>query len=147
MRFTLVLFTLLLASCSSGPPTGLSTELPGTAWTLERIVFADGTVERGSGERITFAPNGGVLIASCNTCNGSYRMRGNELRVPEALACTRRACGTDEIELEVFFTGTMALRRDGSYLIVEQAEAVETAQLLFLPVAEGGAVSSSETGR
>lgn len=147
MRFTLLFAVLLVAGCSGGPPTGLSADLPGTAWTLERIVYADGNVARGSGERITFTPDGGLLVASCNTCNATYRMRGNELRVSEDMACTRRGCAPDEIELEAFVTGTLSLRFDGSYLVVERAEASETAQLLFLPVAESGSISSSAAGR
>lgn len=134
MRFTLLLVLLTAAGCSS-PPTGLSAELPGTSWTLERVVHQDGRVERGSGERITFAPDGNVLIVSCNTCNGSYRMRGNELSVRSPLACTRRACAPGTIELETFFEESVALQRDGAYLIAE-GEAPGAAQLLFLPVSE-----------
>lgn len=147
MRFTLLLAVLLIAGCSSGPPTGLSAELPGTAWTLERIVFADGSVERGTGERITFTPDGGLLITSCNTCNGTYRMRGNELAISESLACTRRGCAPDEIELEMLLVGDLVLTRDGSYLIVEQAGGLESPQLLFLPMSDAGSVSSSPAGR
>ncbi|GAB5535158.1 MAG: hypothetical protein Rubg2KO_14070 [Rubricoccaceae bacterium] len=137
MRFTLLLALLVVVGCSSPPPTGLSAELPGTAWTLERVVYDDGRVARGTGEqRITFEPDGGVLIVSCNTCNGTYRMRGNELMVRDPMACTRRGCMEGEIELETFFQGEMTLSLDGSYLIIESAEAIEAAQLLFLPVSE-----------
>jgi len=140
MRFTLLLALLLVVGCSSPPPTGLSAELPGTAWTLERVVYDDGRVERGTGEqRITFEPDGSVLIVSCNTCNGTYRMRGNELTVRDPMACTRRGCMEEEIELETFFSGDMTLRRDGSYLIIESTEAIEAAQLLFLPVSSSPA--------
>lgn len=145
MRFTFLVAILAVAGCSS-PPTGLSAELPGTAWTLERVVYDDGRVERGSGERITFDPDGGVLIASCNTCNGTYRMRGNELRIASPMACTRRGCMETEIELETFFDGDMVLQRDGAYLIVESTEAIDAAQLLFLPVSQSPPVSSSSAG-
>ncbi|MEO0558424.1 MAG: META domain-containing protein [Bacteroidota bacterium] len=137
MRFTLLFAFLFAIGCSSPPPTGLSAELPGTAWTLERVVYDDGRVERGTGEqRITFEPDGRVLIVSCNTCNGTYRMRGNELTMRDPMACTRRGCMEQEIELETFFSGAMTLSRDGSYLIVESLEAADPAQLLFLPVSD-----------
>lgn len=137
LRAGLVPLVLLLVAGCSRTPTGLSAELPGTAWTLERVVYADGTVERGTGERITFDPDGRVLLASCNTCNGTFRLRGNRLQVREPLACTRRGCTEGEIELEVFFEEERQLTRDGAYLIVEGEES--SAQLLFLPVATSAA--------
>ena len=132
MRSAFLVALALLAGCSR-PPTGLGAEVPGTSWTLERVVYADGRVERGSGERVSFNPDGTLLVASCNTCNGSYRFRGARLSTRGPLACTRRACMPGEVELETYFDGEHAVRRDGSYLIVE-AGADGTTQLLFLPV-------------
>ena len=139
MRFTLILALLALAGCSS-PPTGLSAELPGTAWTLERVVYADGRVARGTGERVTFEPDGRVLVVSCNTCNGTYRMRGNELAVRSPMACTLRACADGAVELERYLDGDLTLQRDGAYLIMEGV-LPDSPQLHFLPVS--GAISSS----
>ena len=136
LRAGLFPLALLVAAGCARTPTGLSAELPGTSWTLERVVYADGSVERGAGERITFEPDGRVLVVSCNTCNGTFRLRGNRLQVREPLACTRRACAEGAVELEAFFEEERQLTRDGAYLIADGEG--ESAQLLFLPVTTAG---------
>ncbi len=133
MRLALLALLVLSAGCSQAP-TGLAADVPGSSWTLERVVLADGTVLRGDGDRVTFAPDGGLTLASCNVCNGRYSVRDDVLTVEGPLACTLRACEPGTVELERYLGGTATLRPDGGYLIVEPAEG-EGAQVLLVPAA------------
>lgn len=143
MRFpSLVVLVVLIAGCS-GPPTGLAADLPGTTWTVERVVRADGMVLRGGDDQVTFGPDGALTLSSCNACNGRYRMRGGALRVEEGMACTKRACPDTRIELERYVAGELTVRLEGQYLIIEGAAETDapTAQVLLLP--EGGVPPSA----
>lgn len=134
MRALLLVVPLLAAGCSRAP-TGLAADLPGSTWTVERVVLADGTVLRGADDQVTFGTEGTLRLSSCNACNGRFRMRGDALRVEEPMACTKRACLDDRIELERYLTGEMAVRLDGQYLVVEEVPeggGVGT-QVLLLP--------------
>ena len=131
----LALFPIAVAALSvgcGGPPTGLAAEVPGSSWTLERVVLADGAVVRGDGARVTFAPDGALSLSSCNECNGRYSVREDVLTVGAPLACTKRACPAGAVELERYFGGVSALRRDGAYLVVEPADAA-VGQVLLVP--------------
>lgn len=121
-----------LAGCAGTPAVS---DYAGTMWTLDRIVGADGSVTRGSGEeQLTFGTDGQLSLASCNQCSGPFRTRGATLTVGEAMACTRRGCPDGAIELERYVTGERTLRREGTYLVVESADAAGgTTQLLFVP--------------
>ncbi|MEM6287216.1 MAG: META domain-containing protein [Bacteroidota bacterium] len=128
-----LLTTVFLAGCGRAP-TGLAAELPGTTWTLERVVLADGSVLRGSDDQMTFGPDGGLTLSSCNTCNGRFRLRGDDLRLDDAMVCTKRACMDGQVELERYLTGHLTLRMDGQYLVAEPADEMAAAtQVLFLP--------------
>lgn len=111
---------------------GLEADLPGSSWSLERIVLADGSVLRGDGDQITFASGGTLTVSSCNICNGRYAVEGDQLTVQEPLGCTRRACLSGAIELERYLASPATLRRDGAYLVIEP-EASEAEQILFVP--------------
>ena len=131
----LALFALVLAVVSTGcsrPPTGLAAEVPGSSWTVERVVLADGTVVRGDGDRVTFAPDGALTLSSCNVCNGRYAVREDVLTVEEPLACTRAGCAPGAVELERYLGSTATLRRDGAYLVAES----EGAQVLLVPAGD-----------
>ena len=133
MRLPLVALALsALAGCSTPPPAGLGAELSGSSWTLERVVRADGTVQRGGGDQITFAAGGELALSSCNACTGSYAVTGDVLTVGEPLACTRRGCAPGAVALERVIGGSATLRRDGVYLVVEPA-AGDVEQALFVP--------------
>ena len=141
MRALLLFAVLLTAGCGSSPPTGLAAEVPGTSWTLERVVLADGTVLRGDGDQVTFAPDGSVVIASCNQCSGRYSMREDLLTVDAPLACTRRACPVSTVELERYLGGVSTLSRDGAYLVAEpltEAGGVTGVQVLMVPASVTG---------
>ncbi len=133
MRVVLASLAVLctLAGCGPSAPVGLAADVPGTTWSLERIVAADGAVQRGMGEQVSFGPQGSLSVASCNQCSGRYSVRDSVLTVPGALACTRRACPTGTVELEAYLSGRSVLRRDGSYLVVRPDSSRE--QILFVP--------------
>lgn len=133
----LALSALALVALSTGcsrAPTGLAAEVPGSSWTLERVVDADGTVLRGDGDRVTFAPDGALTLASCNACSGRYSVREDVLTVEGPLACTARACAPGAVELERYLGGASALRRDGAYLVAESAGG---AHVLLVPAGSG----------
>ena len=126
-----------LAATSGCAGTPAVSDFAGTTWTLDRIVGADGSVTRGSGEeRLTFGADGRLALASCNQCSGPFQTSGSTLTVGEAMACTRRGCPDGAIELERYVRGQQTLRREGTYLVVEAADATgATTQLLFVPEA------------
>ena len=127
------LLAAALSACAGPPPTGFEAALPGTTWTVERVVDADGVVRRTDGGRVTFAADGGLTLESCNVCNGSYAVRDDALRVDEPLACTRRACAPDALELERYVAGPLELRREGAYLILEPLGVPDGPQIHLVP--------------
>ena len=121
----------------------MEAELPGSSWTLERVVRADGTVQRGAGAQVTFSADGGLVLSSCNACTGRYRVTGDVLTIDGPLACTRRGCAPGEVELERALGASATLRREGVYLVAEpipgEGEAAPQAeQVLFVPAGAGG---------
>ena len=132
MRLLLALALPLALFGCSGPPTGLAADLPGSTWTVERVVTGDGEILRGEGQ-VTFGATGSLSVSSCNVCNGTYAVRGDALEVREPLACTRRGCPPDALELEQFFAGSLTMRRDGLYLVVEPDPLGDGPQVLLLP--------------
>lgn len=143
--FSLVVVLFAFAGCRQ-PPTGLAADLPGSTWTVERVVLGDGAVLRGADDQVTFGTDGTLRLSSCNSCNGRFRMRGDVLRVEGPVACTKRACTDDRIELERYLTGDVTVRLDGQYLVVETGpEAAEAgAQVLLLP--DGAVLPDDPTG-
>ncbi len=131
----LLLVALFALSAGCGSTPAASSSYAGTVWTLDRIVGADGSVTRGSGEeRLTFGADGRLSLASCNQCGGAYRLDGATLTVDPAMACTRRGCPDGAIELERYVSGTQTLHREGAYLVLEPAGAPgAAAQLVFVP--------------
>ena len=122
---------LTLAACQPTAPVGVASDVPGTTWSLERLVLDGGEVRRGQGEQVSFGPEGSLSIASCNLCSGRYAVDDSVLTIDGPLACTRRACQPGTVELESHLEGTSTLRRDGAYLIVEPDSLAE--QILFVP--------------
>ena len=137
MRPLLAFALLLAASGCAGPPTGLAADLAGTTWTVERVVAGNGEIIRGEG-RVTFGASGSLSVSSCNVCNGGYAVRGTSLEVLEPLACTRRGCAPGALELEDFFAGSLTVRRDGLYLVVEPSPLDDGPQVLLLPSGTAG---------
>ncbi len=126
-----LLAVLLLSGCGVRP-TGLASTLPGSTWLLDRIVGADGSVRRGTGETVAFGADGRISLASCNLCGGGYTVSSSGvLTLGAGLACTRRGCPDGAIELERDLTGPLQMSRDGEYLVLSAAGG--TPQILLLP--------------
>ncbi|WP_412062926.1 META domain-containing protein [Rubrivirga sp. IMCC45206] len=121
-----------LAACSPPVPVGVAAEVPGTTWSLERIVTADGEIARAEPAEISFGPQGSLAIQSCNACSGRYAASDSLLTIEGPLACTKKACPAGALELERHVMGTSVMRRDGLYLTVLPADST-VAQLLFVP--------------
>ena len=118
MRLLCLALALFLVGCGGSPRTGAMAELAGTAWTVERIVYPTGEVIRGGGETLAFGTDGSLSMSSCNSCQGRYRARRVTVEIRQPLACTRRACATDAVELERFIGGVQRVERDGAYLVL-----------------------------
>ncbi len=113
----------------------MAAALPGTSWTLERIVLADSGVLRGDGDQVTFNADGTLNLSSCNLCSGQFTMQDSVLTVQEPMGCTRRACMNGQVELERYLMGASVVRRDGVYLVVEPT-AGPAEQILFVPASD-----------
>ncbi|WP_412067417.1 META domain-containing protein [Rubrivirga sp. IMCC43871] len=127
-----VLGTAALAACSPSAPVGIAAEVPGTTWSLERIVTADGDVVRAEPAEISFGPEGSLAIQSCNACSGRYAAQDSVLTIDGPLACTKKACPAGALELERHVMGASVMRREGLYLTVLPADSTVD-QLLFVP--------------
>ena len=135
MRVLSLILVLAAAGCTGAPslppPVGLAAEIPGTTWTVERVVEADGDLGRGFAEQVAFGDDGDLRITACNDCSGRYTMTDDVLTVEPVLACTRRACPSAALPLGTILEGTSTLRRDGDYLVV--ANDSLNVQLLMVP--------------
>ena len=115
-----LLALLVVLSACSAPPTGEAAALPGSSWTVERIVLEGGDLVRGDGEqRVTFGDDGSIAVSSCNDCTGRYRISGDALSLVAPLGCTRKACPTGTLELERYLAGVTRLSRDGDFLVLQ----------------------------
>ncbi|MGB3542905.1 META domain-containing protein [Rubrivirga sp.] len=130
MRFLPALLVVLQISACSAPPSGEAAELPGSSWTVERIVLEDGGLERGDGaQQVTFGDDGSIAISSCNDCSGRFVIEDDALSFSNVLACTKRACPTGTLELERLLGDETQISRDGDFLVL-QPEGSETRILL-----------------
>jgi heat shock protein HslJ len=130
VRYLSVFVALLIGSACSTPPVGEAAVLPGSSWTVERIVLEDGGLERGDGtQTITFGDDGSIAVSSCNDCAGRYTIEGDALALEDVLACTKRACPTGTLELERLLSGTTQISRDGDFLVL-QPDSSDTRVLL-----------------
>ena len=132
MRTALASALLICLGGCGATPTGFQVDLPGSSWTLERVVRTDGSVARGDGDQVTFAADGSLALSSCNACSGEYSVRGDVLSIEAPLACTKRACAPGAVELERVLGTEATLRREGVYLIAEPLTG-DAEQVLFVP--------------
>ena len=129
---TLALLSAVLLGGCGVRPTGLASTLPGSTWLVDRIVGADGSVRRGTGETVAFGADGRISLASCNLCGGAYTVSSSGvLSVGPGLACTRRGCPEGATELEREITGALRTSRDGEYLVLTAVEGGR--QVILLP--------------
>lgn len=141
----LLLVVTAVAGCGGG--TDAYASLTTSAWVLDRLVGADGSVQRGDGARLTFGAEGTLSLASCNLCTARYRLSNDVLTVAPAQACTQRACAPGGIELERYVAEPMTVERDGIYLVLDPVDPASTVpQLVFVPEAPavGGAPATPD---
>lgn len=145
MRTPLLLVAVLsfiAVGCQGPAPVGLAADVPGTTWSVERVVLDDGQILRGGNDQVSFGPEGSLSISSCNLCSGRYAMEDSVLTIGEPLACTRRGCAPGALELENHLAGTSVVRRDGIYLVVRPDSLAE--QILLVPASEQDAASVTD---
>ncbi|HET9316834.1 MAG TPA: META domain-containing protein [Vicinamibacteria bacterium] len=107
---------LALVSCSDGV-TGPS-DLTGGVWRLSSMRLAGATSsfvpDDASRFTVEFGPDGVIGVrADCNSCGGTYSLRGDRLDVP-GMACTLALCATPQGgEFANLIEGTATLDKDG----------------------------------
>ena len=122
MRLVLLAFAVLfVAACGTTelPPNVLSD----TSWTLVSIVENGDSLTTVPPDRLAFQADSGVRLQSCNNCVGLYAFDDDGLTI-ERLACTRRACPADRLELDRYLSGRNAYRRDGDQLMIGVSDTV-----------------------
>lgn len=134
---TILSCTGLLTGCTGIGSTVSPATLSGSSWTVERIVYPAGNVVRGDGETLSFDSDGAVFMASCNSCGGTWQLKGNVLEI-SAARCTLRACAPDVIELETLIAPQMNVERTGEYLTLSWTGEEQGARIMLLPASDSG---------
>jgi heat shock protein HslJ len=111
----LLTLAVVAAGCNWFPLLSTSDPLAGTRWQLVELVTDEGTRYERSDVDLSFDSTGRVHTSSCNICNGSYETSGSQLLV-DRMACTRRACPPEVIELAQYVEGATRFSRDGERL-------------------------------
>ncbi|CAN5501335.1 hypothetical protein BH23BAC4_BH23BAC4_15220 [soil metagenome] len=106
---------VVAAGCHFFPFLSSSDPLAGTNWQLTELVTEDGLHYEQLNVDLSFDSSGRVQTSSCNICNGSYETSGSQLLV-DRMACTRRACPPEVIELAQYVEGTTRFSREGERL-------------------------------
>ena len=115
------LMSLSLISCSDGV-TGAS-DVVGGVWRLSSMRLAGATSsfvpEDPARFTVEFKADGTIGVrADCNSCGGSYALRGDQLSVP-GMACTLALCATPQGgEFANLIEGVSTLDRDGDATLV-----------------------------
>ncbi len=102
MRLALIALVLFVAACGTTdlPPNRLS----GTSWQLVALVEHGDSLTTVPPDKLAFQTDSGVRLQSCNNCVGLYAFDDDGLTM-ERLACTRRACPADRLELARYLDG------------------------------------------
>lgn len=132
LGFFFVLSFGILAGCAGPGSARVASVLPGSTWTVERIVYPTGRVVRGDGETLSFDADGSLGLSSCNSCGGTYQIAGRVIEFSVG-ACTLRACGPEVIELERVIEPKMSASSSGEYLILTSEEEDQGPEIMLLP--------------
>lgn len=136
---TLAAATCGLAACRSvSPPPNPLAE---TGWELRALVQNGDSLTSADGlpaDLLYFEADGGIRVRSCNLCTGLYTLSDLHV-VVSRLACTRRACPADRLELDRYVSGRAAYRLEGDRLILDVDDDVNgiDARLHFAPLPPG----------
>ncbi len=139
MRPMFLALVMALAACRPIPEA--VNPLANTAWEL-RALTQNGdslsTADGLPGDLMRFEGDGGFRVRSCNLCSGLYLLSDRHL-VVQRLACTRRACPAERIELERYVSGRAPYRFTGDWLILDVNDDVNriAARLYFAPLPPG----------
>jgi heat shock protein HslJ len=117
MRLALLLALALVAGgCRTAAAPDLA--LAGTSWRLVDLVDNGAALPAAPPDVLTFdTADRGVRVSSCNQCVGLYTVGDRTLEVTR-LACTRRACPADRLELDRYVAGRSRWRLDGDRLVL-----------------------------
>ena len=99
----LVLAALTFASCRTADVP--LDPLRGTSWRLVSLVEDGAARTELPDDQLTFNATGqGVQVSTCNSCRGLYAVGDRTLEISQ-LACTRRACEADRLQLDRYLSG------------------------------------------
>jgi hypothetical protein len=128
-----------LAACRTLEPP--PNPLADTGWELRALV-EDGdsltTADGLSADLVRFEADGGFRVRSCNLCSGLYVLSDLHV-VVSRLACTRRGCPADRLELDRYVAGRARYRLAGDWLVLDVDDDVNRieARLYFAPLQPG----------
>lgn len=134
-----LLLALLVVAFAAGCRTTAVPPNPvlGT-WALSALAQGADSLTTADGlpaDLLRFEDDGGVRTRSCNACSGLYVLSDRHV-VLRNLACTRRACPPDQLELDRYLAGRAAYYRAGDRLVIDVDDALNgiEARLYFIPV-------------
>ncbi|MDX1419071.1 MAG: META domain-containing protein [Rubricoccaceae bacterium] len=129
----------LLAACRPVPPP--PNPLADTTWELQALVQDGDSLTQGDGlpaDLLRFEADYGFRSRSCNNCVGTYVLSDLHV-VVRGLACTRRACPTEVLELDRYVAGRAGYRLSPGELVLRVDDPINgiDARLYFAPAAPG----------
>jgi heat shock protein HslJ len=135
----LVTVALGLAACRPVPPA--PNPLAETGWELRALVQGGDSLSNTGGlpaDLLYFEADGGIRVRSCNLCTGLYVLSDLHV-VVRNLACTRRACPADRLELDRYVAGRARYRLQGDWLLLDVDDEINRieARLYFAPLPPG----------
>lgn len=120
-KFAILLFSVFMLSCASGPQTKPPSNLQETEWLLEDL-GGKGVVDRAQATLAFPAPNKVAGNASCNRFMGGVELSGESIKFGK-LASTRMACMSEAVSNQEFnylkaLENANRIVMDGPYLLI-----------------------------
>jgi heat shock protein HslJ len=128
-----------LAACRTLEPP--PNPLADTGWELRALAQGGDSLTTADGlpaDLIRFEADGGFRVRSCNLCSGLYVLSDLHV-VVSRLACTRRACDAERLELARYVAGRARYRLAGDWLVLDVDDEINRieARLYFAPLQPG----------